>query len=142
MPMVPFMERFPEVGPRETRSVRIMQHPDLPNGEFGFIEFYCDEPGCDCRRVIVSVLRPETGWKKIWATISYGWAGDPMDRNGPFLDPLNPQSQYSHALLDLFRRVLESPEYLERLKRHYRLFRDSVEKRSRGRQVLGRRRRH
>jgi hypothetical protein len=34
---------------------------------------YCDEPGCDCRRVTINVLRPETGWGKVWATISYGW---------------------------------------------------------------------
>jgi hypothetical protein len=30
-------------------------------------------------------------------------------------------------LLDLFRIVLQSPDYVERLKRHYRMFRDSLE---------------
>jgi hypothetical protein len=73
MPMIPFMERFPEVGARETRSVRVPQRQDLPEGEYGFVELYCDEPGCDCRRVMIDVLRPETGWSKVWATISYGW---------------------------------------------------------------------
>ena len=73
MPMIPFMERFPEVGARETRSVTVPPRQDLPEGEYGFVELYCDEPACDCRRVILDVLRPETGWSKVWATISYGW---------------------------------------------------------------------
>ena len=73
MPMIPFAERFPELGARETRSVTAIHRPDLPDGEYGFLELYCDEPGCDCRRVMIDVLPPETGWSKIWATISYGW---------------------------------------------------------------------
>ena len=115
MPMTPFMERFPEVGARETRSVTVTNRQDLPDGEYGFLEFYCNEPGCDCRRVMIDVLRPETGWSKVWATISYGWesldfyrkwgenASDPIEMKGPYLDPLNPQTKYSPALLNLFR---------------------------------------
>jgi hypothetical protein len=56
MPMVPFMERFPEVGARETRSMTVTDRQDLPDGEYGFLEFYCDEPGCDCRRVMLDVI--------------------------------------------------------------------------------------
>ena len=140
MPMSPFMERFPELGRRETRSLIVPSQGDLPVGEYGFIEFYCNEPGCDCRRVIINVLRPDTGWNKVWATINYGWesldfyrnwtggASDPIDLKGPNLDPINPQTEYSFYLLDLFRFILESPDYVERLKRHYQMFRDSVEK--------------
>jgi hypothetical protein len=138
MPMAPFMERFPDVARRETRSVTVPRGRDLPAGEYGFFEFYCDEPGCDCRRVIVQVLRPETGWSRIWATVSYGWEsldfyskwsgthGDPADIKGPYLDPLSDQSKYSPALLDLFCFLIQSPDYVERLNRHYRMFRDSV----------------
>ena len=145
MPMVPFMDRFPELGARETRSVTVTNRQDLPEGEYGFIELYCDEAGCDCRRVMIDVLRPETGWSKIWATISYGWesldfyrkwggtGSDPVEIKGPYLDPLNPQTRYSSALLDLFRFLLQSPDYVERLKRHYQMFRDSPQN-GRGRQ--------
>ena len=139
--MTPFMERFPEVGARETRSATVTQRQDLPDGEYGFLELYCDEPGCDCRRVTICVLRPETGWSKIWATISYGWESvdfyrewggahsDPIEMKGPCLDPLNAQTKYSSALLNLFRFLLQSTDYVERLKRHYQMFRDSVERR-------------
>jgi hypothetical protein len=140
MPMTPFMKRFPELGAQETRSVTVTRRQDLPDGEYGFLEFYCDEPGCDCRRVMIDVLRPETGWSKIWATISYGWesldfyrkwggaGSDPIEIKGPYLDPLNPQTRYSSALLNLFRFLLQSTDYVERLKRHYQMFRDTVEK--------------
>ena len=134
------MERFPDVGARETRSVTVTRRQDLPDGEYGFVEFYCDEPGCDCRRVMIDVLRPETGWSRIWATISYGWealdfyrewggpGSDPIEMKGPYLDPLNPQTKYSAALLNLFRFLIQSPDYVERLQRHYQMFRDSVDR--------------
>jgi len=140
MPMIPFLEKFPELGARETRSVTATHRQDLPDGEYGFLELYCDEPGCDCRRVMIDVLRPETGWSKIWATISYGWESldfyrkwggadsDPIEIKGPYLDPLNPQTKYSSALLNLFRFLIQSPDYVERFQRHYQMFRESVDR--------------
>jgi hypothetical protein len=85
---------------------------------------------------MIDVLRPETGWSKVWATISYGWesldfyrqwgtaGNDPTQLKGPYLDPLNPQTSYSSALLNLFRLLVQSPEYVARLQRHYQMFRE------------------
>jgi hypothetical protein len=141
MPMTPFMERFPELGARETRSLTATGRSDLPDGDYGFIELYCNEPDCDCRRVTIVVLRPHTGWK-VWATLSYGWESldfyqkwasapgplDPFEWQGPYLDPLAEQTQYSPMLLDLFKFILQSPDYGQRLQNHYQLFRAAVEK--------------
>jgi hypothetical protein len=104
--MTPFVQRFPELGARETRSVTVRGRADLPDGDYGFFELYCNEPHCDCRRVMVVVLRPDTAWNQFWATINYGWesrefyqkwAGAPAwDRDGwqgPFLDPLAVRSR-------------------------------------------------
>ena len=143
MPMVPFVDKFPELGARETRSIFASNQTQLPAGQWSFLEFYCNEPGCDCRRVIISVLRPETGWSKVWATIGYGWESldfyrkwghgmDDDDFKGPYLDVLNAQSEYSEVLLGLFREILESPDYVERLRRHYRMFRKTVDEADRG----------
>jgi hypothetical protein len=139
-PMVPFMRRFPHLAASETRSVTVNGRDDLPDGEYGFIEFYCNEPQCDCRRVLVVVLRPETDWK-FWAAINYGWesvefyqkwAGAPSwDRygwTGPLLDPLSEQTAYAPALLRLFEFILKSPGYAQRLQKHYQLFRTAVDK--------------
>ena len=139
MPMIPFMERFRELAARETRSVTVAGRTDIPDGDYGFLEFFCDEPGCDCRRVMIVVLRSDTGWSKNWASINYGWeslefyrrwggswvAGS--DAKDPFLDPLNPQTPYSPALLNLFRLLLQSPEYARRIQTHYRIFRETVD---------------
>jgi hypothetical protein len=87
------------------------------------------------------VLRPESGWSKVWATIGYGWesldfyrkwggaGSDPIEIKGPYLlDPLNPQTKFSFALLPLFQFLIQSPEYVDRLQRHYQIFRESVER--------------
>src|SRR2546426_9754990 len=89
---------------------------------------------------MIDVLRPETGWRQIWATISYGWESldfyrkwgaadsDPIETKGPYLDTLNPQTKYSSALLNLFRFLIQSPDYVARLQRHYHMFRESVDR--------------
>jgi hypothetical protein len=140
MPMIPFMERFPDLAARETRSVSVSGRDDIPDGDYGFLELFCDEPGCDCRRVMIDVLRADTELNKIWATINYGWesiafykqwAGSSVtaaNSKGPFLDPMNPQTPYSPALLNLFRLLLESPDYASRIQTHYQIFRQTLDK--------------
>ena len=62
------------------------------------------------------------------------WAGAPTwDRSlwtGAFLDPLTEQTAYAPALLDLFKFILQSPGYAQRLRKHYQLFRAAVEEES------------
>ena len=71
--MIPFHTHFPDLAPRETR-VAILPFPQggVPAGPYAFIEHYCADPGCDCRRVLLLVAtekEPDT----ILATINYGW---------------------------------------------------------------------
>ena len=71
MPYEPFYERFPEVAEKETRTITIFNDPELPAGEYGLIEAYCNEPDCDCRRVFLNVCSWQRG-ERI-AVIAYGW---------------------------------------------------------------------
>ena len=32
------------------RNVTIKQNPYLPDGDYGFIDMYCSDPNCDCRK--------------------------------------------------------------------------------------------
>jgi hypothetical protein len=136
MPMQPFFSKFPDLAVRETRTVTILRSDRLPAGEYGFIELYCNEIDCDCRRVLIQVMRPETG-DKVWATINYGWEDksfyDKWAREdgdhcmGAYLDPLNPQSEYADELLDAFLYNIDNDEaYVDRLKRHYAMFKKAV----------------
>lgn len=72
MPMVPFYSEFRDLAFREMHVVGVFGRESLPAGEYGLLEFYCDERGCDCRRVILHVLRSDTG-RQVWASINFGW---------------------------------------------------------------------
>lgn len=136
--MEPFHMRVPEIGAREYRSFTALGIAGLPEAEYGFMEFYCNDPSCDCRRVQLVVFAPEVS-KRFLATISYGWESlefykkrfgfmskedSPCD---PMLEPFGEQSPYSETLLDCCKRFLLSDEaYVERLKRHYHLFKRAL----------------
>lgn len=118
MYMAPFIEFFPEQGKQETRFVTVLNVAGLPADEYGFLELYCSDAECDCRRVMFNVVGKSQP-KRVLATINYGFDRDD-EMAGPFLDPLNPQSQYAPRLLDMAQEVLLSdPAYLARLERHY-----------------------
>lgn len=137
MAMIPFYSKFHDLAIHETRSVLVRGYDQIPNGEYGFIEFYCDDFHCDCRRVLINVISPTTKGK-VWATINYGWEdrsyyekwmGDKElaeEAVGATLDPLNLQTEYAPALLDLFHFLIQDKAYVERLRRHYEIFRDSL----------------
>ncbi len=145
--MVPFSKRFPELGPKETRTMRFLKDDVVPRGAYAFLESYCEEEGCDCRRVMLTVVEESTPGK-IWATISFGW--DPPEwfaketdledlgatASGAFLDPINPQSEFADEFLNLFEAMITSDSaYVERLKRHYAMFKASQSPRSRSWQM-------
>ncbi len=140
MPFVPFYEKFPDIADDETRRLFVLQRPDLLPDEYGFVEAYCDEPGCDCRRVFFHVLAVQQN--AIMAVITYGWedtrfyatwlgANDPQtlrEMQGPALYSLSPQSAYAPVLLHTFKTdLLADRHYIERLKRHYAMFRGAVD---------------
>ena len=130
----PFYELFPELARRETLSVTVKNDPSLPDGEYGLLEAYCNEPGCDCRRVMFNIFTPDS--PEALAVVAYGWESkafyadwfgryDPdiiQQMQGPILNPDSPQSELAPALLQLVDYVLQDEAYVARLKRHYRLF--------------------
>ena len=137
MELVPFYRRFPDLAAQETRSIFIFKRTELPPGQYGFLELFCDDPKCDCRRVVISVISPQRGPAPL-ATINYGWERVEFYARwlgtwqgaaackGPSLDPLNPQTTYAEALLALFKSALEDQRYKERLERHYALFKRTL----------------
>jgi hypothetical protein len=101
---------------------------------------YCDEPGCDCRRVffyVVSSMR-----KDVEAVIAFGWErpefyaewmkdDDPKvigDLRGPVLNFGSPQSPFAPAILELVKDVvLKDEQYVQRLQTHYWMFRHRMD---------------
>ena len=134
--MTPFYTRFPELAARETRCAHVITRGGpLPVGEYAFVEFYCDDPGCECRRALLEVTTPQAPQTAL-AIINYGWEsaafytrrlhGDAeagRQITEACLDPLHPQSRYADHLLDVFRNeFMTDPAYVARLARHYEMF--------------------
>lgn len=130
--MTPFSERFPS---SDMLILHSRKGQPLPEGEYGFTEWYCDEDGCDCRRVLYIVLSPQFPGRRL-ATINYGWESEKFYTTwmhgdaeagreicGGCLDPLNEQSEFAEELLRGFRETVKAkPEIKEHLKRHYEMF--------------------
>jgi len=143
-----FHSFFPELAQREVRCVHIgpSATPDaleLPADEYVYIEFYCEEHGCDCRRVVLDGVRKGEP-KNVLASISYGWEKESFYRKRIScdadeaarrmvrgeLDPDSEQSKFADAFLDLFKRLVLDEPYRLRLRRHYRLFKDELARRA------------
>ena len=141
MPFRLFHDLFPDVAERETRSVFLpLAQGGLPAGGYAFREMFCDEPECDCRRVFFWV---DTSFRdRVQAVIAWGWEdlafydrwlkyGDKEEAQeliGPVLNLGSPGTELAPHILELFRQVLlKDPEYIERVKQHYRIFRDAIE---------------
>jgi len=124
--LIPFFVVEPEMAARETRVMNLLApHGGLPAGSYGLFEFYCPDPACNCRRVMVDVVE-EQDTDHILAAISYGFDRE-EEQAGPFLDPLNPQSEYAENLLRLVQDViLSDPHYVARLERHYHLVKQAA----------------
>jgi hypothetical protein len=140
MPFTMFHDRFPDLAERETRTMTVLRNTTLPPDTYALIENYCDEPGCDCRRVIFNILAEKRN--EIVAVIAYGWESEDYYREwsshkepdvlrelqGPVLNRLSLQSELAPTLLNMVKEVvLNDRRYIERLKEHYRLFKAAVD---------------
>jgi hypothetical protein len=145
--MTPFHSLLPELAQREVWCVHLgvitetTPEPGSPVDEYAYLEFYCDDLNCDCRRVFLQVIsKGQPG--KVFASIGYGWEKesfyrkrmpwDPDEAKGTVrgeLDPLNEQSEFAQDFLDLFQRVVLDAPYRLRLRRHCRLFREELARR-------------
>ena len=119
MHLIPFYAVDLELAEQETRVINLFEpYQGIPPGRYSLIEYYCPDPACDCRRVMLNVAKGEE-LRQFEASISYGFDRD-QEMAGPFLDPMNPQGKYAVQLLDAVRSlVLSDPRYVDRLERHY-----------------------
>ncbi len=142
MPYIGFYEYFPEIAKNETRSITVMEKSNtgLPAGEYGFLELYCNERKCDCRRVFFYVVTPSR--TQPLAVIAYGWENPEFyarwmrddspevieELKGPSLNMASPQSNLAPAILNLVKEVLlKDKSYIDRIKSHYAMFREKID---------------
>jgi len=145
MPFVAFPKLCLETAERETRTIILRgASAGLPAGSYEFLEMFCDESGCDCRRVMFSVFCSTT--TAMEAVIAWGWESlefyerwlgldDPdlaREMKGPILNLASPQSRKAPAILKLAANLLlTDAAYVARLKRHYAMFREKIDRAAR-----------
>jgi hypothetical protein len=142
MNYVLFNNYFPAIAERETRTLHVPSNSSsrLPAGDYTFLELFCNEKGCDCRRVFFYVISPLR--KGAVAVIAYGWEStqfyvewmkddDPeiiRTLKGPVLNLTSPQSDLAGLILKLTEAVLlKDHAYIDRVKTHYRMFKDRID---------------
>ena len=144
MPFMPLHEVFPTLAERETRTIIILPgySNELPPGDYAFCELFCNERGCDCRRVFFSVQTsfregPQAviawGWEEVdfyFKWMKYGNEADALSLKGPVLNFGSPETDLSDGILRLTQDVLlKDPDFVARVKRHYQMFRFKIESR-------------
>ena len=131
-----FVNRFPDVGEKETRCVIIPQGNPLPAGHYYFAESFCNDKKCDCRRAFINVIFEEGpiatigfGWEKL--EFYEKWADDKSmakGLKGPIFELTGIRTKHSEDAFNLFKEVLMNDKiFLERLKKHYKMFKDSLD---------------
>lgn len=120
---------FREVARKESCAIQISRSIPGPPPHILFREFYCTDPGCDCRRVVLHAIWVEQ--KRVVASIGYGFepSAPPFeDEPQIMLDPLNPQSEVSDQVLQLFEELLKRDGSIrERFIRHYEMWKAVVD---------------
>ena len=54
--MIGFHHLFPDIAKKEMRTAEVRNDPILPPDSYVFVEFYCVDPDCDCRRVMLNMI--------------------------------------------------------------------------------------
>ncbi|MBI5605998.1 MAG: hypothetical protein HY879_21900 [Deltaproteobacteria bacterium] len=112
------------------RTVMIVDSPQLPDGEYRFIDMYCTDPSCDCRKTMIQVFHNGA----FVSTINYGWEppsfyekwmGGKWDdeimlqMHGASIDITSPNRVSPKGILGLFSALLDE-KWIGIIKKHYR----------------------
>ena len=144
MRMIKFAGLFPEVAARQ--AVMLWVDPprkQLPVKAYWLLEYYCDVPGCDCRRVVLDA-RSSDQPDRIFASIHFGWERPEFYREWAAdlwsaraitrgtLDPSDFNCDWADVLVKHVRKeVLADPKAVARFKRYYQMCKREQRKRMR-----------
>ncbi len=120
----PYQQIFPYADDPIMSLTLTQKTGKVAKGSYSFVEGYCTEKKCDCRRVTIFVI---TGKQVMKAIIGFGF--DPHEPlAGPFLDEFHEQSPAADDLLGMFvYRINNDPEWLSGMYERYRKVRRHVD---------------
>ena len=120
---------YPEIAQQETLTVRMENDALLPNGDYAFLEHFCDNLACRCTTVLLGVVSlndKEPKKSKQIATINYAWE-KPISKRNPSLNKEEKQSGLAKAALTVFRHLVKNNGFIaERMNKHFEMVRNHV----------------
>lgn len=139
----PFYHEFPKIAEFQTRvlSVLISNDGELPIGDYSFIDAFCTDKKCDCRRAMIYIHSSnQRANADPISILSYGWEPKPFYKKlfpqlpssaidwfkGPGLDPYQPQSEHAGKFLEHFLDYLQDEKYRNRIIRHYIMYKQKI----------------
>ncbi len=120
------------------RSIVLADDPRLPDGEYTFVDTYCTDRACDCRKTIIQVMHDG----QLVSLVNFGWesprfylrwmgsSSDPSDRDlaeemsGVSIDFASPDRVSREGMLILMNHLLDE-RWTSMIKDHHRLIRPS-----------------
>ncbi|MBX3748009.1 MAG: hypothetical protein KF833_22100 [Verrucomicrobiae bacterium] len=122
----------------QVRTVKIAGFPQLPDGEFSFVDLHCTNPACDCRKTIIQVIHKGRVVSMIdygWETPEYyrKWMGDDdamaTEMAGASISMESPDLVRREAILKLFEALMNE-RWKMAFKHHYALVKERLAARS------------
>lgn len=113
----------------QVRTVGLRDSRQLPDGNYRFVDMYCTDPACDCRKTMILVYRDDVhvstinfGWES--AAFYQEWIGDSheddigVSMNGASIDITSPDGVSPRGMLAFFLALLDE-NWLAKFKKHY-----------------------
>jgi hypothetical protein len=113
----------------QVRTVGLRKSPHLPDGDYTFVDTYCTDASCDCRRTLIQVLCNGVHV----STIGFGWESPKFYKNwmgvksdedympqmhGATVDMSSPNQVSPHSMLAFFNALLDE-RWITTIKRNY-----------------------
>ena len=125
------------IGPdHKIRSITLQDTATLPDGKYTFIEFYCTDSNCDCRKTIIRIHHNghhvstiNYGWESPKFYAKWGRIDDEMSRemSGLSIDYTSPDEINPDATIALLEQLLDE-QYISKLKSTYKQVRTTIAK--------------
>lgn len=113
----------------QVRTVGLRDSRQLPDGDYRFVDTYCTDPECDCRKTMIIVYRNDVhvstinfGWES--AAFYREWMGDSSEDDmglpisGASIDITSPDGVPPSGMLAFFYALLDE-NWTSKFKTHY-----------------------
>jgi hypothetical protein len=113
----------------QVRTVGLRDSPQLPDGNYRFVDTYCTDPSCDCRKTMIQVFRNDVHVSTInfgWESVAFyqKWMGDSKDdgtsvsMRGAGIDLTSPDGVSPKGMLAFFMALLDE-DWIAKFRAHY-----------------------